>query len=115
MKPMPAPTLIRTTKSICPVCYRIIDAKLYEENGAVYMEKNCAERGTSKDRCWSDYQLYKQFEAKNIEEARETLLFVRMHDSLKGIHNRNLNSAPFWGIYIIQVPHPDIAPSLELQ
>ena len=39
---------IRTTKSICPVCYRIIDAKLYEENGAVYMEKSCAEHGTFK-------------------------------------------------------------------
>jgi len=46
------------------------------------MEKNCAEHGTSKDLCWSDYQLYKQFEAKNIEEARETLLFVRMYDMI---------------------------------
>jgi len=66
--------IIRTTKSICPVCYRIIDAKLYEENGAVYMEKSCAEHGTFKDICWSDYRLYKQFEAKNIEGAgrRET-------------------------------------------
>lgn len=51
--------LVRTTKSICPVCYRIIDAKLYEENGAVCMEKSCAEHGTFKDLCWSDYQLYK--------------------------------------------------------
>ena len=63
------PTSIRTTKSICPVCYRIIDAELYEENGAVYMDKSCAEHGTFKDLCWSDYRLYKQFEAKNIEEA----------------------------------------------
>jgi hypothetical protein len=61
--------LIRTTKSICPICYRLIDANVYEENGAVYMEKSCAEHGTFKDLCWSDYQLYKQFEAKNIEEA----------------------------------------------
>jgi len=60
---------IRTTKSICPVCYRIIDAKLYEDNGAVYIEKSCAEHGTFKDLCWSDYRMYKQFEAKNIEAA----------------------------------------------
>ena len=73
---------IRTTKSICLICYRIIDAKLYEENGAVYMEKNCAEHGTFKDLCWSDYRLYKQFEAKDIEEAGETLLFVRMYDMI---------------------------------
>jgi uncharacterized radical SAM superfamily Fe-S cluster-containing enzyme len=69
MKPMPTFTLIRTTKSICPICYRIIDAKLYEEKGAVYMEKSCVEHGTFKDLCWSDYRIYKQFEAKNIEEA----------------------------------------------
>ncbi len=71
MKSMPvsSPTLIRTTKSICPVCYRIIDANLYEENGAVYMAKSCAEHGAFKDLCWSDYQLYKQFEAKDVEGA----------------------------------------------
>ncbi len=33
------------------------------------MEKSCAEHGTFKDLCWSDYQLYKQFEAKDIEVA----------------------------------------------
>ena len=27
------------------------------------------EHGTFKDLCWSDYRRYKQFEAKNIEEA----------------------------------------------
>ena len=65
MKTMSA--LIRTTKSICPVCYHLIDANLYEENGAVYMEKRCAEHGAFKDLCWSDYQLYQQFEAKDTE------------------------------------------------
>ena len=61
--------LIRTTESICPVCYRLIDATVYEENGAVYIEKSCAEHGTFKDLCWSDYQLYQRFEARDIEEA----------------------------------------------
>jgi uncharacterized radical SAM superfamily Fe-S cluster-containing enzyme len=60
---------LRATKSICPICCRIIDANLYEENGAVYMEKSCTEHGTFNDICWSDYHLYKQFEAKNIEGA----------------------------------------------
>ncbi|MBE0517511.1 MAG: radical SAM protein [Methanophagales archaeon] len=63
---------IRTTKSICPVCSRIIDANLYEENGAVYMEKRCAEHGAFKDLCWSDYQLYQHFEAKDLEGARRS-------------------------------------------
>jgi hypothetical protein len=60
---------IRTTKSICPVCYRVIDANLYEENGAVYMEKHCPEHGAFKDLCWSDYQLYQHFESKDIQGA----------------------------------------------
>ncbi len=33
------------------------------------MEKSCAEHGTFKDLCWSDYQLYRLFEAKDIEVA----------------------------------------------
>ncbi|MEA2075888.1 MAG: radical SAM protein [Euryarchaeota archaeon] len=61
--------LIRTTKSICPVCCRTVDATVYEENGAVWMEKSCAEHGTFKDLCWSDYQLYQLFEARDIEGA----------------------------------------------
>ena len=80
--------LIRTTKSISPVCYRIIDAKLYEENGSVYIEKSCAEHGTFKDLCWSDYQLYKQFEAKDIEGAGETLLSVRTQSKNIVIYHR---------------------------
>jgi uncharacterized radical SAM superfamily Fe-S cluster-containing enzyme len=54
--------LIRTTKSICPICYHVIDAEVYEANGAVYMEKHCAEHGAFTDLCWSDSELYKQFE-----------------------------------------------------
>ncbi|MHC1610439.1 MAG: radical SAM protein [Candidatus Methanospirareceae archaeon] len=59
--------LIRATKSICPICYRIIDATVYEAKGGVWMEKRCAEHGTFKDICWSDYQLYRKFEAQEIK------------------------------------------------
>ena len=59
-------TAIRATKSICPVCHRVIDAHLYEEGGAVYIAKNCPEHGHFKDLYWSDYQLYRRFEAQDI-------------------------------------------------
>ena len=59
-------TAIGTTKSICPVCHRVIDAHLYEEGGAVYITKNCPEHGHFKDLYWSDYQLYRRFEAQDI-------------------------------------------------
>ena len=59
-------TFIGATKSICPVCHRVIDARLYEEGGAVYIAKNCPEHGHFKDLYWSDYQLYRRFEAQDI-------------------------------------------------
>jgi uncharacterized radical SAM superfamily Fe-S cluster-containing enzyme len=62
-------TPIRTTRSICPVCYRPIDATVYEANGAVWMEKRCEEHGSFKDLCWSDYDLYRKFEANDIAGA----------------------------------------------
>ncbi|MHC1636437.1 MAG: tetraether lipid synthase Tes [Candidatus Methanospirareceae archaeon] len=62
-------TFLRSTKSICPICYRLIDAELYEEDGAIYMRKECEEHGSFKDLYWSDYQLYKRFEEEDIETA----------------------------------------------
>ena len=66
--------LIRTTKSICPVCSRTVDATVYEENGSVYMDKRCGEHGTFKDLCWSDSALYQRFEANDTAGvgSRET-------------------------------------------
>ncbi len=36
---------IKTTTSLCPVCLEKIDASVYERNGAVYMDKQCAAHG----------------------------------------------------------------------
>jgi uncharacterized radical SAM superfamily Fe-S cluster-containing enzyme len=62
-------TTIRSTTSICPVCYRLIDASVYEENGAVWLEKRCPEHGAFNDLVWSDAQLYYQFEARDLGAA----------------------------------------------
>lgn len=40
--------LIENTQSICPKCKRIIEAHTIEENGSVYMVKECAEHGLFK-------------------------------------------------------------------
>ena len=37
--------LIKTTKSLCPVCLQKIEAQVYERHGAVYMDKECDEHG----------------------------------------------------------------------
>ncbi|MEA2064045.1 MAG: radical SAM protein [Gemmatimonadota bacterium] len=50
--------LPKQTDSICPECGKIISARLYEEDGKVFMEKTCPEHGYVKDLFWSDVELY---------------------------------------------------------
>jgi len=52
--------LPKHVESICPDpdCGRVIMARLYEENGKVYMDKTCPEHGYVKDLYWSDVELY---------------------------------------------------------
>ncbi len=52
--------LPKTVDSICPDpdCHSVISARLYEENGKVYMEKTCPQHGYFKDLYWSDAELY---------------------------------------------------------
>lgn len=40
--------ILEETRSVCPKCLKDIDAKIIEDNGSVYMEKNCAEHGSFK-------------------------------------------------------------------
>ncbi|MDH5807031.1 MAG: radical SAM protein [Candidatus Methanomethylicaceae archaeon] len=51
---------IKTTKSLCPECLRVIDAEIYEDNGKVYIRKTCEIHGNFKDLYWSDYSLFEK-------------------------------------------------------
>jgi hypothetical protein len=44
--------LISKTKSLCPVCLRLLDADITEENDAVYMAKTCKRHGEFKTIVW---------------------------------------------------------------
>jgi len=50
--------LPKQVESICPECGEIIMARMFEEDGKVYMEKTCPEHGYVKDLYWSDVELY---------------------------------------------------------
>jgi len=52
---------ISETKSLCPECLKILDAKVFSENDMVYIEKTCPEHGTFKNTYWHDAEAY--FEA----------------------------------------------------
>lgn len=44
--------MIRETKSVCPECKKLIPARLIEENGRIFMEKECKEHGYYKEYCY---------------------------------------------------------------
>ncbi|HYE24012.1 MAG TPA: radical SAM protein [Clostridia bacterium] len=56
------PGLPKQTQSLCPECSKVIDARIFEENGKVMMEKSCAEHGEFKDCVFSDVKLYLKME-----------------------------------------------------
>jgi len=62
--------LPKATQSICPECLQVIDARLFEEDGAVYMEKTCAEHGDFRDKIYSDARLYRKMEEWEFGDNR---------------------------------------------
>lgn len=56
-----SPTLDKIVDSLCPVCLRVIRARIFLEKGAVMMEKYCEEHGKFRDIYWSDSRLYLKF------------------------------------------------------
>ena len=52
--------LPKNTKSLCPVCKKIIDAEIYEKNGKVMIRKECSEHGKFEDVYWSDAKLFEK-------------------------------------------------------
>ena len=62
--------LPKSTQSICPECLQVIDAQLFEEDGAVYMEKTCAAHGDFRDKIYSDARLYLKMEQWEFGDNR---------------------------------------------
>jgi uncharacterized radical SAM superfamily Fe-S cluster-containing enzyme len=52
--------LPKHVESLCPDpdCGKVITARMFEQDGKVYMEKTCPEHGYCKDLYWSDVELY---------------------------------------------------------
>ncbi len=47
--------------SLCPICLKVIDARIFQEGESVMIEKRCHEHGYFKDLYWSDAPLYRRF------------------------------------------------------
>lgn len=62
--------LPKSTGSVCPVCLKIISARLVEADGQVVMEKACEQHGIFRDLYWSDVGLYLKAEAYGSYQGR---------------------------------------------
>jgi uncharacterized radical SAM superfamily Fe-S cluster-containing enzyme len=64
--------LPKTVESLCPEpgCGRVIDARLFAEDGKVFMEKTCPEHGYVKDLYWSDVELFLKAERWEFGDFR---------------------------------------------
>ena len=58
---------IKETKSICPECFKVLDATIFEEDNKVYIKKECLEHGKFQDVYWSDYEQYQRAEKFRYE------------------------------------------------
>ena len=66
---------IKATKSICPECLKALDATIFEEDGKVFIKKECPEHGPFQELYWSDYEQYKRaekfrYDGEGIENPR---------------------------------------------
>ena len=44
----PRRDVVRNTRGTCPVCVEMVDAQVVEEDGKIYLEKNCPEHGRNR-------------------------------------------------------------------
>ena len=54
--------VLKQTTSLCPVCGAILPADVIEEDGQIYIVRECPEHGISKHLYWSDAEMYKKFD-----------------------------------------------------
>jgi len=54
--------MLKQTRSICPECFKVLDATIFEEGGKVYIKKECPQHGKFQDIYWSDYEQYMRAE-----------------------------------------------------
>ncbi|MFH0749130.1 MAG: radical SAM protein [Candidatus Bathyarchaeota archaeon] len=52
--------ILKKTRSICPECFKILDATIVEDDDKVYIQKECPEHGPFEDLYWSDVNEYKR-------------------------------------------------------
>lgn len=56
----PSEKLLDETKSLCPKCYALLPAYVFERNGQVFIRRECPEHGEWEEVYWSDAEMYRR-------------------------------------------------------
>lgn len=60
--PDPVPAAIeKIVSSVCPVCLKVVSARIFQDGEKVFIEKECQTHGEFKELYWSDAALYRKF------------------------------------------------------
>jgi len=59
-------TVDKNVPSLCPICHKVIEAHLFEEDNAIKILKSCQEHGEFEDIYWSDASLYRKFDRYGV-------------------------------------------------
>ncbi|MDR0900699.1 MAG: radical SAM protein [Methanobrevibacter sp.] len=51
---------IKKTKSLCPTCFKPVEAEVYEKEGKICIKKTCSEHGEFDNTYWTNADLYKR-------------------------------------------------------
>lgn len=91
--------LPKETKSICPVCQKVIPATIYEEDGKIWYKKTCPEHGEFKDIYYGDAEVWHWMEKWGIildgigpEYPEITNGFEKKHYSFTALANLDLTN-----------------------
>jgi uncharacterized radical SAM superfamily Fe-S cluster-containing enzyme len=58
------------TKSLCPECLAVIDAKIVDYDGMVFMEKRCAKHGPYRELISTDTKFYNLIISRDLSQSR---------------------------------------------
>ncbi|MBT0159780.1 radical SAM protein [Candidatus Bathyarchaeota archaeon A05DMB-2] len=75
---------IKSTKSLCPECLKVLDATIYEDDGKVYIKKECQQHGAFEELYWSDYDQYVRAEKLRYDG-----------DGLNNPRTKTVNGCPY--------------------
>src|SRR4051794_21039798 len=70
-------TFLGTTRSLCPTCRRLVDAKIIVRHNRVYFRKQCPEHGTFDDFVCSDVAYYDRQVRKRPGKEKGTFKITR--------------------------------------